>query len=516
MNRERFTRLARTVVHPVVFAVYPVAFLLSQNIGDMHARESVRAVAFALAFGLVVFGAVRLVVRDRHKAGAIASLLIVVTFLYAEYSASIWQILAVWLAVGMAAVAIALSRRNWRQATLYLNVVGLLLVLSSLVTIVPYEIQRAGSDTNALATDRPLTYNQPEHDANGQRPNIYYVILDGYGRDDILARFYNHDNRYFTDALREQGFYVADRARSNYARTALSVVSTLYATYLSDYIEQNGLEESRDVQRIFDLLPNSSVFRFLKERGYTTYAYSSTVLNYPADEQVVPEAFLSYFEREVAARTPFSFIFYKLFQRSSYRMHFENIMSTISRMDESVELPSPKFVFTHIVCPHPPMVFDRNGNFREDTGGDHRLTDGNAMVGNYMTAEDYQQQYSEQVHWLNGVIMEWVKKVRETDPNAVIVLQGDHGPGSMLHWNSLQQTNMLERFSILNAICLPGAGDDVLYSDITSVNTFRVIFNQYFGSEFELLPDSSFFSEAHLPLWLYEIHFSKPAANEQE
>ncbi len=48
-----------------------------------------------------------------------------------------------------------------------------------------------------------------------------------------------------------------------------------------------------------------------------------------------------------------------------------------------------------------------------------------------------------------------------------------------------------EKVAILNAIRLPGAEAE-LYPVLTPVNTFRIIFNRYFGSDFALLPDESY------------------------
>ena len=47
---------------------------------------------------------------------------------------------------------------------------------------------------------------------------------------------------------------------------------------------------------------------------------------------------------------------------------------------------------------------------------------------------------------------------------------------------------------ILNTYYLPGLGNEDLYPSISPVNTFRFIFNRYFGLDYELLEDRSFCS----------------------
>jgi hypothetical protein len=53
--------------------------------------------------------------------------------------------------------------------------------------------------------------------------------------------------------------------------------------------------------------------------------------------------------------------------------------------------------------------------------------------------------------------------------------------------------------AILNAYYLPLGGDELLYENISPVNTFRVIFNYYFDEELDLLIDESYFSSYSLP-----------------
>ena len=55
-------------------------------------------------------------------------------------------------------------------------------------------------------------------------PTVYYIILDGYARQDVLQEKYQIDNTPFIDFLKQKGFYVAEQATSNYKSTALSLI----------------------------------------------------------------------------------------------------------------------------------------------------------------------------------------------------------------------------------------------------------------------------------------------------
>jgi hypothetical protein len=67
----------------------------------------------------------------------------------------------------------------------------------------------------------------------------------------------------------------------------------------------------------------------------------------------------------------------------------------------------------------------------------------------------------------------------------IIIVQADHGGVG---------TFSEDRHKILNAYYLPAGGEQLLYENISPVNSFRLIFNHYFGGNFEILEDISFFS----------------------
>jgi hypothetical protein len=76
----------------------------------------------------------------------------------------------------------------------------------------------------------------------------------------------------------------------------------------------------------------------------------------------------------------------------------------------------------------------------------------------------------------------------------IIIIQGDHGSGMYFSNVSKDDSCLKERASILNAYYLPGLADNPLYETITPVNSFRIIFNQYFGTHFPTLEDRVYYS----------------------
>jgi hypothetical protein len=67
-------------------------------------------------------------------------------------------------------------------------------------------------------------------------------------------------------------------------------------------------------------------------------------------------------------------------------------------------------------------------------------------------------------------------------------------------WTKVPRAELREKMRILNALYLPGQDPAPLHQSMTPVNTFRIIFNRYFGTNLPLLPDRNyvFVDDEHL------------------
>lgn len=159
----------------------------------------------------------------------------------------------------------------------------------------------------------------------------------------------------------------------------------------------------------------------------------------------------------------------------------------LNSMDELAHIPGPKFVFIHIIPPHPLFVYGPDGSFTDPAA----FLDEN----HHYTAASYTLGYLNQTEYISGQL-----EIALSTP-LVIILHDDHalwmqtGPG---------------QFKIHNAYYLPGH-TDLLYPTISPVNSFRLVFNAYFGTGYDLLPDTSYYSP--IPN-IYEFEeYSNPCLN---
>jgi hypothetical protein len=105
------------------------------------------------------------------------------------------------------------------------------------------------------------------------KPDIYYIVLDGYGRSDILQKYYHYDNSDFLEHLTGLGFIIPSEIHSNYAKTNVSVPSTLNLNYIHDIVE--GVENTPFWWLMNPLVRESRVQLFLEDMGYTSISIAS-------------------------------------------------------------------------------------------------------------------------------------------------------------------------------------------------------------------------------------------------
>lgn len=372
-------------------------------------------------------------------------------------------------------VAIILrTKMDLRPAYLTLNVISAFLVLSSCVTVIYNYYSRRPTSAAAKAEVAAPTET---------RPDVYYIILDAYGRQDALESL-GYDNSAFIQELKDLGFYVASCSRSNYPQTAISMASALNMGYLWDVIPNRGPND-RNAQPVYAALLHSQVRKKFEEMGYRIVAFDSGAgwLNWrDADQFLAPEAepFLS------THLDPFEYIFLDttalhplltqpFFLRNKYVRNYDRILFTLDELPGLARLKEPKFVYVHMLIPHRPNIFLPDGSMNLDT--DFYIKG----VGEGINRQVDIQGYLNNTKFINSRLPDILREIiQQSATPPVIVIQGDHG---------YQLPDI--RFENLNAYFFPDGNTAALYPEITPVNTFRVIFNTYFGAQEPLLKDQS-------------------------
>jgi len=501
LSRIDWNRLSSFPWQPVLLALYAPLELGAHNIGQIPLSAIYRSIILSGILGAIVLLVCRAFLRNWQVAGIAATIILVFFLTYGHlynflenlevggfligrhrYLVVAWLILAslgVWWAIRKSG--------KYSSLTSTLNLVTAFLFLMPIAQLVFYEMRTTNVQTPAVVESQGQgSLYQVQKPSTAHLPDVYYIILDAYGRSDILLDSLNYDNSSFVRRLEDMGFYVAACAQSNYSKTDLSLSSSLNMDYVTT-LDSTLTPDNTDRLPLWNLVKGNQVKRMFHEMGYQTIAFETgfdfSHLN-DLDVFYTPER-KGFNEFEILyVRTTFA----RLLDDAGLlaRFHYtpedrkrELISFDLEKLQEIPFMPGPKFVFAHLVIPHQPFVFGPNG---EASVIPEKVNKGST----YYTKHDYELGYTNQVGFISDRIAQVVQNIiKNSSIPPIIIIQGDHGPS---HFNEAV------RMGILNAYYFPDV-QPALYSTITPVNSFRTLFNTYFGTKFSLLKDMSYYSE---------------------
>jgi hypothetical protein len=382
------------------------------------------------------------------------------------------------------------SKKSYFGLTYLLNIMSMLLVTFNLVTASRVLVQST-------------RVNPPQIIEAGLRPvhlpNIYFLLLDSYARADVLSEIYRYDNSYFIKHLEQKGFYVAAQSSANYCQTELALAAALNLAYLDKVADSMGTR-STNIRPILRMIKNSEVRHLLMNLGYSFISFSSGL---SATEIRNSDLYVSFkgsiknFRKTLLDTTPLPLFLNILKDKSQYDLHRNRVLGTFRGLASLRFEKSPYFVFAHILSPHTPYVFGKNGE-AVNPPGRFSINDGTILGESSRTT--YINGYRNQLHFINDLIEETVESILDnSEEPPVIILQSDHGPRAYFNWENAEAAYLKESMSVLNAVYFPGEEYHELYPAISPVNMFIALTNRITGSNMALLDDRSYYSPGNRP-----------------
>jgi hypothetical protein len=507
------------VFHPFLFAIYSVLGAYAQNSSQVPMSWIVRPLVFLILVTIIMYVCLRMIFKDSEYAGFVSTLFLNWIFIGYVYRillnwSSFWQtFLGGFCAFLLGSLPLAFLASPWlwkrishsRTITVFMNATSVILVLFPLWTTLG--ILYKGNTQIRHAKELQAQFEVSLKNTPAPAPDIYLIIVDGYGRADFLHDVYGFDNSQMVQFLRDKGFYVADRATSNYPQTQLSLSSLLNLQYLNESVKEFGATSDRSA--LYELVQHSLMRQLLKDQGYQFVALPSAVLTTQIRDADIflglEGSNINEFETFLLSSTLLGVAVESWgidLPVMSYELHRKYVLFALEKLREVPTMPGPKFVFAHIMLPHPPFIFDRDGNFLPPDGP-YVMWDASLFPG---STEEYQHGYTEQVTFLNKQLVETISDIlaRSATP-PIIILQGDHGPGSYFNMEEPKNTCLKERYSILDAYYFPDGNYASLYPSITPINSFRVILDQYFDADLELLEDRNYYSTWSAPYVFMDV-----------
>ena len=489
------------VVYPFLFAIFPILFIYSNNVKEVSFHQIIFPSLLILLLVFILQLSLTIIFPDKQKKGLIILLFLLFFFSYGTFFNIFEDFTLAGLTVGrhsylfpawiliflFGLFLISTIRRNLDKMTAYLNTVAIILLALIVFNVGMYELKSMDLSSKNKMELLVQKYSSQKRMETEKLPNIFYIILDGYGSSSTLKEEYSYDNSKFEEFLKQNGFYIASKSHSNYAETMLSLASSLNMEHISK------LKGAVDVPLLYQMIQENRVMRILKAIGYTTIDISSNIGKLQhvraANLNITPGNFLA----DEFHATLIEISMLKAFKKQLNFVYFyrEKILGTFSELGKiQLKIDQPFFAFVHILPPHPPYVFGPNS---EPIFGSLKLDDWGTMW-------EQKERYRDQVIFVNDMMMKVVHEIlSESKCDPIIIIQGDHGP-------QLANKNKIKaRMQIFNAIRLPKKDKNIFYDSITPVNTFRLIFNSYFDTGFELLEDKSYFTDYKYPYKFWDV-----------
>ncbi len=451
--------------HPLLFAVVPVLFLFANNVEYIPADQLAVPMGVSLVFAAITWAVAALFLQSWKHAALVATPLALATQTYGTF----YEVIASNVQRGTANHAILLGASS---ATV-------LVVLIAWTGVVAWQRRRrtfdaftsalnaAGAFLIVLNAGIVLAGSAPAPAASGPRPSgtprsVFTLVVDQYASSEEMTAAYGVYDSALEGYLENHGFRIARNASTGFSNTAQSLDAFLnmnpagsgtVAARRSSGIRlarEIGLTFGEATPRCHGIRQNKVLARF-RDAGYYTVNIGSwfdcTRYNRLADENV--NTYGWQFRDELNALTV---------QASLVRLAWtgdnEGLRRGIDRQfaafSEDRSASSPTYVFAHLISPHPPYVFDR---------------DGHEPASGATPAELYRQQH-EYISWK---IQEAVDAIlSRPGPQPIITVQSDHG--GKIDVNSPFATQ------VFSAILLPEDLDSAWRDDLQLADTFKIVF----------------------------------------
>jgi len=518
-------------IHPILVAIFPILIIYSQNIGRVEIGELFLPVIIIVGLTIGLYYFLKSILKNENKSAIIVTLILITLFSYGhiyyllndvmidefDIGKNRYLIPAFGLALGISIFFIIRARRVFDNATSILNVISIVFIIVAIsnVALVGAEITSCDECSNQelFYETRDFSGYFETHkfsiSENQELPDVYYLVLDEYARNDALVEYHDFSNHELTEFLENKGFHIAKNSFANYPMSVQSIPATMNMNYINFLADEIGTEVRNYKplnEKNYGLYPNNMVIKNFKEMNYKIITFNTFALhlheNPLSDETFCHRDKFLLDNRlvDVLARTSIFGYYIERWAEGELRQvtlcAFENFGNAGNVFDE------PVFVWAHVMLPHPPWIFGPNGE--EITPGKPLLITDNPEFRD--SGWEPKRQYIQQVQFANKKTIEAVENILENNKNAIIIIQGDHGTAWETNWMDPSKDDAWQRLRNFDAIYFPDENKRVqLNDDRTLVNTFRIVFNSYFGSDYEMLEDKMYWGWNAKPYYFEEM-----------
>lgn len=374
------------------------------------------------------------------------------------------------------------TKQNFYYHTLYINCLLLIYISFDIfsITFSQYKISR-----NILPGENQLSAPAPINLHGRTKPDIFFILVDEYTGSRMLKKYFHYDNSRFQNFLKENGFFVATNPSSNYSSTPFSMAATFNMNYLN-WIEGDSQLLVQDYSTaVKKILENESI-HFLERAGYTIV--NNSIFDIGKEPSPFNSGLLPLNLKLITAKTLSGRIQQDLFWRVKVRngngfewlkLNNESVigdgnekMLMLTRKAISDSSANPRFIYTHLLMPHLPFLYDSLGKLNKPPSND-----------NSYSGAKKDNEYLQYLVYTNSVISTMVNDImKKKNRQAVIIIMSDHG-----YRDYSTKTSSTDINNNFNAVFLPTQDYHLFNDSISNVNQFRILFNSLFDQDFSIL-----------------------------
>lgn len=344
--------------------------------------------------------------------------------------------------------------------------------------------------------------------------NVYHIVLDKYTSNKVLEESFNYDNSEFTQILRDKGFKVNLDAHTNYPHSLYSLSSTLNMQYADEIAGELGVDPNNNNGERAIMYPaflRNKIGKIFKDEGYTNYHIGSWYfatsrsdfadhnLIYNNKKYTVDEYTFNFLQNSMIPT-----IADRYFLIDNAELYKLSINYSFSKLKDLVyEINYPKYVFSHIIFPHPPFLYDED--CQELTTAEKALS--------------YEILYVKAIRCANIKVLDVIDTILNSgSENSIIILTADEGAGGDRDEMQEDDYNFVNasykeierRTGILSAIYFPDKNYSHVSDSITNINLYRLILSQYFGYDYDLVEDKVYITDTIEDLYKFNFNQYEP------
>ena len=316
--------------------------------------------------------------------------------------------------------------------------------------------------------------------------NVYYVIADGLTSLSLLEKNFQIPTAEIKSTLEQSGFIIANKAYSSYNITHLTLASIINMDYPIN--EQSPRYKDRSaffpgmlyysIQAPLILYLNKIGYRFIHIGNSWAPCNKNFSECLRSTETSSIRFYLSrllnnYGIQSLWGGTPLWEFLSRIITKIKYDDNFDGADLLLDKNDAiatsisgilsgDIKPNSSSFYFIHHLNPHPPAL---NSDCSEKYETNYKIW--------------ARSTYIESSKCAFKRILELTELLNKTDPDAIVVFQGDHGPAITYDFNKdisdLSSAEIEERFSIFNAIKFPSECNSININQAGNVETIRYI-----------------------------------------